>query len=70
MEPMGYLYTAIAALCAALLGVAFYHLMLLARRGFKKITFFKGAGRYTIPFFVAGAFGLISVYAMGGGIRS
>lgn len=67
MEPMGYLYTAIAALCAALLGVAFYHLMLLARRGFKKITFFKGAGRYTIPFFVAGAFGLISVYAMGGG---
>ena len=67
MEPMGYLYTAIAALCAALLGVAFYHLMLLCRSGFKKITFFKGSGKYIIPFFVAGAFGLISVYAMGGG---
>ena len=67
MEPMGYLYTAVAALCAALLGVAFYHLMLLCRRGLSKITFFKGAGRYIIPFFAAGAFGLISVYAMGGG---
>lgn len=67
MEPIGYLYVAIAALAAGLLGVAFYHLMLLCRRGLSKITFFKGAGRYIIPFFAAGAFGLISVYAMGGG---
>lgn len=67
MEPIGYLYTAIAALAAALLGVAFYRLMLLTRRGFGKLTFLKGVGKYIIPFFVAGAFGLISAYAMGGG---
>ena len=67
MEPIGYLYVAIAALAAGLLGVAFYHLMLLCRRGFSKITFLKGVGKYVIPFFVAGAFGLISAYAMGGG---
>ena len=67
MEPMGYLYTAIAALAAALLGVAFYHLMLLARKGFSKLTFLKGVGKYVVPFCIAGAFGLISSYAMGGG---
>ncbi len=67
MEPVGYLYVAAAAVAAGLLGVAFYHLMLLARRGFSKITFLKGAGRYVIPFMAAGAFGLVSVYAMGGG---
>ena len=67
MPAMGYLYTAVAALVAALLGVAFYHLMLLCRRGFSKLTFLKGAGRYIIPFLVAGAFGLVSAYAMGGG---
>lgn len=66
-EPTGYLCTAIAALAAGLLGVAFYHLMLIARKGFKKITFLSGVGRYIIPFFVAGAFGLVTVYAMGGG---
>lgn len=67
MDPMGYLYTAAAALCAALLGILFYHLMLLCRRGFAKVTFLKGAGKYIIPFAVAGAFGLITRYAMGGG---
>ncbi len=67
LEPAGYLCTAIAALAAGLLGVAFYHLMLIARKGFKKITFLSGVGRYIIPFFVAGAFGLVTVYAMGGG---
>ena len=67
MEPIGYLYTAAAALCAALLGVAFYHLMLLCRKGFAKVTFLKGTGKYIIPFVVAGAFGLITRYAMGGG---
>ncbi|HIU61711.1 MAG TPA: chloride channel protein [Candidatus Coproplasma excrementigallinarum] len=67
VEPIGYLYTLIAALAAGLLGVAFYHLMLLTRKGLAKITFLKGAGKYVAPFMVAGAFGLISVYAMGGG---
>lgn len=66
-EPMTYLWTAIAAVCAGLLGVAFYYLMLLCRRGFSRVTFLKGAGKYMIPFMIAGAFGLISAYAMGGG---
>jgi H+/Cl- antiporter ClcA len=34
---------------------------------FKKITFLNGAGKYIIPFVISGAFGLISIYAMGGG---
>ena len=67
VEPIGYLYTLIAALAAGLLGVAFYYLMLLCRRGFSRVTFLKGAGKYMIPFMIAGAFGLISAYAMGGG---
>lgn len=66
-DPMTYLWAAIAAVCAGLLGVAFYHLMLLARRGFAKVTFLKGVGKYLIPFMIAGAFGLITSYAMGGG---
>ncbi len=56
-----------AALVAALAGVAFYHSVFAAKKLFKKITFFKGAGKYIIPFMLAGAFGLITVYAMGGG---
>ena len=67
MQPVGYLYTALAALAAGLLGVAFYRLMLLARKGFSKVTFLSGVGKYIIPFFVAGAFGLVTAYAMGGG---
>ncbi len=66
-EPATYLWTAVAAVCAGLLGVAFYYLMLLCRKGFARVTFLKGAGKYMIPFAVAGAFGLISAYAMGGG---
>lgn len=66
-EPMTYLWTAIAAVCAGLLGVAFYHLMLLCRKGFSKIKFLKGAGKYIIPFMIAGACGLITAYSMGGG---
>ena len=56
-----------AAVVAALAGVAFYHSVTVAKKLFKKITFFKGAGKYIIPFMLAGAFGLITPYAMGGG---
>jgi hypothetical protein len=34
---------------------------------FKKITFLKGRGKYIIPFTLSGAFGLITIYAIGGG---
>jgi H+/Cl- antiporter ClcA len=60
-------YVALASLIVALVAVGFYYLMLHTRSLFKKITFFKGTGKYIIPFVISGAFGLISVYAMGGG---
>ncbi len=56
-----------AAIICALAGVAFYHSVFATKKLFKKITFFKKAGKYLIPFLLAGAFGLITAYAMGGG---
>lgn len=63
----GYLFVALAALIVALSAVAFYYSVQGAKKLFKKITFFKGVGKFTIPFVLSGAFGLITVYAMGGG---
>lgn len=60
-------YIVLAANVVALAAVAFYHLMLAAKKLFKKITFLKGVGKYIIPFVISGAFGLITIYAMGGG---
>jgi H+/Cl- antiporter ClcA len=60
-------YVALAAVVAALMGVAFYYGMILCKYLFKKVTFFKGIGKFLIPFLLAGAFGLITKYAMGGG---
>ncbi len=62
-------YTLAAALLVAFAGVAFYFLLFFARRHFKKLTFWKGLGRYTIPFVLAGAVGLVTVWAMGGGVE-
>ncbi len=56
-----------AAIVASLLGVAFYYSVFAVKKGFKKVTFLKGAGKYLVPFLFAGVFGLITVYAMGGG---
>lgn len=56
-----------AAIIVALAGVAFYHSVFATKKLFKKITFFKKAGKYLIPFLLAGAFGLVTSYAMGGG---
>lgn len=66
-DPIIFLWIALGAVCTALAGVLFYHLVFLSKRLFKRITFLKGVGKYLIPFLIAGAFGLISVYAMGGG---
>lgn len=63
----GYLFTAAAALIVALVAVAFYHSVTAAGKLFKKITFFKGAGKFIIPFVISGAFGLVTAFAMGGG---
>lgn len=61
------LWVALASLITALAGVGFYYLVFLTKRLFKKITFFKKAGKFMIPFVLAGAFGLITLYSLGGG---
>ena len=67
MDVAGYGYVALAALIVALAAVAFYYAVQGAKKMFSKITFLKGAGKFIIPFVLSGAFGLITVYAMGGG---
>ncbi|MCD8295384.1 MAG: chloride channel protein [Clostridia bacterium] len=57
----------VAAVVVSLIGVGFYYLMFYLKRLMKKVTFLKGAGKFLIPFLVAGAFGLITAYAIGGG---
>ncbi len=66
-DPVFLLYVLFAAVIVSLLGVGFYYAVLLSKKFFKKLTFFKGMGKMVIPFLLAGAFGLVSVYAMGGG---
>ena len=63
----GYLYVALAAVMSGLFGVGFYKLAFLAKKLFSKITVLKGTLKMLIPFLFAGAVGLITVYAMGGG---
>lgn len=57
----------VAAIIIGLLGVGFYYAVTGMRKVFAKINFFRGTGRMIIPFAAAGAFGLISIYEMGGG---
>ncbi len=62
-------YVLLAAAASALLGVAFYFFLFLLRRLFARLTFFKGLGKYAIPFVLAGAAGLVTVWVMGGGVE-
>lgn len=61
------LWVALAALITSLVGVAFYYLVFIVKKLFARLTFWKKAGKYMIPFVLAGVFGLITAYAMGGG---
>ena len=67
MDAAGCGFTALAAVIVALAAVGFYYLTELMKKLFKKLAFFKGTGKFIIPFVVSGAFGLVTVYAMGGG---
>lgn len=67
VSPLSTLWFLLGAAVVALIAVAFYHLVFLTKKLFKGITFFKGTVKYIIPFVLAGALGLITVYAMGGG---
>lgn len=60
-------YVLLAVIVCALLGVAMYYGVMGTKKFFSKITFFKGVGKFLIPFLAAGCIGLVSVYAMGGG---
>ncbi|MCM1456038.1 MAG: chloride channel protein, partial [Bacteroides sp.] len=62
-----YLYVALAAIISGLIGVGFYKLSFLLKKLFSKMKRFHGVVRMIIPFLLAGAVGLITVYAMGGG---
>lgn len=61
------LWVVLAAVIVSLIGVGFYYAVFASKKLFKRITFLKGTGKYMIPFFLAGAFGLITVYSIGGG---
>ncbi|MDE6867703.1 MAG: chloride channel protein, partial [Clostridia bacterium] len=61
------LWTALASFITALAGVGFYYLVFACKKLFRRIKFLKGVGKYIIPFTLAGAFGLITVYSLGGG---
>jgi H+/Cl- antiporter ClcA len=63
-----YGYVVLTALVAALLGVAFYYLVLWLKKLVKeKVTFCKNTGKMLIPFLLGGMFGILTKYAMGGG---
>ncbi len=62
-------FALLAALVVTLFAAGFYHLLFWARKYFKQISLLKGMGKYVIPFAVAGACGLITVYAMGSGVN-
>ena len=63
-----YGFLVLAALVAAVLAVIFYYVSLALKKLFsEKVTFLKGVGKMLLPFLLAGAFGLVTVYAMGGG---
>lgn len=61
------LWVVLAAVIVSLLGVGFYYAVFATKKLFKKITFFKGVGKFIIPFVFAGAAGLVTVYSIGGG---
>lgn len=63
-----YAFVALGALIVALVAVVFYYGMFAVKKLFRKVTFFKGVGKFLFPFLFAGACGLISSYCIGGGL--
>ena len=67
LAPMFYVYVVFAAVLVALAGVAFYYALFAAKKLFAGIRFWKGVGKFLIPFLLAGAAGLVTANVMGGG---
>ncbi len=66
----GLLFCAFAlfmAFVVSLAAVCFYYIFVAMYRVFAKLTFWKGVGRYVIPFLLAGGLGLLTAFAMGSG---
>ena len=67
LDPLFYLAVAGAAVLCAAAGVGLYRLIFLCKKLFARLRFWKGTGRMLVPFLLAGAAGLVTAYAMGGG---
>lgn len=65
--PVFYGYVLLAAVVCALAGVVFYYLVFAAKRLFARFTLCKGMAKLAVPFLLAGAAGLLTAGAMGGG---
>ena len=63
------LYAIPCSIVIAFAGVGFYYLIFALRKLIAKYKFFKGVLGFSIVFLLAGAFGLISSYSMGGGVH-
>lgn len=60
-------FVALGAVIVALVAVAFYYAMFATKKAFTKVKFWDGRGKYLFPFLIAGVFGLITSYCIGGG---
>lgn len=60
-------FVALGAVIVALVAVGFYYAMFATKKAFTKVKFWGGRGKYLFPFLIAGVFGLITSYCIGGG---
>lgn len=67
LAPVFYAYILFAALIVSLVGIGFFFALFALKKLFSKIKFWKGIGKFLIPFLLAGAVGLIAAEDMGGG---
>ncbi|MGN0812410.1 MAG: chloride channel protein [Candidatus Coproplasma sp.] len=63
------LYAVPCSIIIAFAGVAFYYIVFALRKLIAKYKFFNGIFGFTLTFLLAGAFGLVSRYSMGGGVH-
>ncbi|MGN1104692.1 MAG: chloride channel protein [Candidatus Coproplasma sp.] len=63
------LYAVPCSAIVAFAGVGFYYLIFALRKVIAKYKFFKGVFGFSLAFLLAGAFGLLSSYSMGGGVH-
>ena len=67
LAPAFYGFVLLSALLVSLAGVGFYFALFALKKLFGKLKFWKGTGKFLLPFLLAGAAGLVTVNVMGGG---